>query len=237
MIYLVWAGVSKPGPAVPAGWMMTLIRTLFSVAAFLLMAALAPHSALAAPDELTVARNTVQAAVDEGLDRFVGKSYSLAERTRLLDGLLRRYTDPSMLSSAMLGRYWGKITPAEQAAFTDTFMRYLVSSYVGLLKNLQAGTRVQVGEAVDLGARIRVFSIAHMPSDPTVGVPVDWDVAPAPDGRPVIMDVSAEGVSIIRAMREDFASVLRGSGGRIAPLMDALQRKIEANDRDNMVGQ
>ena len=216
---------------------MTLIRRLFSVAVILLMAALAPHQALAAPDDLATARTTVQAAVDEGLDRFVGKSDSLAERTRLLDGLLRRYTDPSMLSANILGRYWGKITPAEQSAFTDTFMRYLVSSYVGLLKNLQAGTRVQVGDAVDLGARIRVSSIAHMPSDPAVGVPVDWEVATAPDGHPVIMDVSAEGVSIIRAMREDFASVLRSSGGKIAPLMEALQCKIEANDRENTGGQ
>lgn len=216
---------------------MTLIRRLLSAAVILLMAMLTPHQSLAAPDQLAAARATVQTAVGEGLDRFVGKSYSLAERTRLLDDLLRRYTDPPTLSSGILGRYWGKITPAEQAAFTDTFMRYLVSSYVGLLKNLQTGVRVQVGDAVDLGARMRVSSIAHMPSDPAVGVPVDWDVAATPDGRLVIMDVSAEGVSIIRAMREDFASILRSSGGKIAPLMEALQRKIDANDRENMVGQ
>ena len=215
---------------------MTLFRTWFCAAVFLMVMVLAPHPLRAAPTELDLAQATVQAAVDEGLERFAGKSHSLAERTRLLDGLLRRYSDPSLLSASILGRYWGKITPAEQSAFTDTFMRYLVSSYVGLLKNLQPGVRLQVGSAMDLGTRIRVASIAHMPSDPAVGVPVDWDVVTAPDGRRVVMDVSAEGVSIIRAMREDFASILRGSGGKIAPLMEALQRKIDANDRDNQVG-
>ena len=216
---------------------MTLFRRLTCLAVFLVVTALVPHPLCAAPAELEPARATVQSAVNEGLERFAGKPHSLAERSRLLDDLLRRYSDPPLLSASILGRYWGKITPAEQAAFTDTFTRYLVTSYVGLLKNLQPGVRVQVGGAVDLGARIRVASIAHMPSDPTVGVPVDWDVVTAPDGRPVIMDVSAEGVSVIRAMREDFASILRGSGGKIAPLMEALQRKIDANDRDNQVGQ
>ncbi|MDO8605822.1 MAG: ABC transporter substrate-binding protein [Phaeospirillum sp.] len=209
---------------------MTLFRAMISAMAILLMAA-GPRPTLAA--DAPAARTMVQAAVDDGLTSFVGKAHSLPERTRLLDGLLRRYTDPTMLSASMLGRHWDKIDPSGQAAFTETFMRYLVSSYVGLLKNLQAGVRVEIGEATDLGARARVASIAYLPSQPGAPVPVEWGVGVTADGRPVLMDVTAEGVSIIRAMREDFASVLRGSGGKIEPLMEALRRKIDANDKDN----
>ena len=213
---------------------MTAVRALVSVMVFLVLVAVGPRPVQAqdasAPD-LQAARTLVRSAIDTGLSSFVGKP--LAERERLLDGLLRRYSDPTMLAANILGRHWGKISPAEQTAFTETFMRYLVSSYVGLLKNVHPDVTVDVGEAIDTGERIQVLCVAHMPSDPGAPVPVVWDVATTAEGKPVLMDVTADGVSIIRAMREDFASVLRRSGGAITPLMEALQRKIAANDRDN----
>ncbi len=211
---------------------MVTVRALISVTAILLLlAVVGPRPAQAADTQ--AARIMVQAAVNDGLASFAGKTKPLAERERLLDGLLRRYGDPAMLSASMLGRYWGKISPAEQTAFVETFMRYLVSSYAGLLKDLEPGVKIEVNDAVDLGARVRVSSNARFPSEPGVLVPADWEVATTADGKLVIMDVSVEGVSIIRAMREDFSSVLRSSGGKVAPLMEALQRKIDANDKAN----
>ncbi|CAA7620406.1 phospholipid-binding protein MlaC [Magnetospirillum sp. SS-4] len=210
---------------------MTASRLLAALTLSLLVTVL-PLRPAGAGDART-ARDAVQAAVGEGLDTFVAKGHSLAERTRLLDGLLRRHSDPSMLSSYILGRHWGKLEAAERTAFSDVFMRYLVSSYVGLLKNLKTGVAVQVGDARPVDGRFRVASMVTLPSQPSIPIPVDWDVVDAPDGRPVIIDVTAEGVSIIRAMREDFASVLRNSGGRIEPLMEALGRKITTNDASN----
>ena len=183
--------------------------------------------------ETDVARATVQAAVDEGLATFVGKTIPVAERTRLLDNLLRRYVDPPMLSASILGRYWGKITPAEQSAFSELFIRYLVTSYVGMLGRAEEGVRMQLGQAQVVGSRVKVLSEAFLPAEPVTPIPVEWDVATTPDGKPVIMDLTAQGISLIRAMRDDFASVLRSSGGKIEPLMDALQRKIDENERLN----
>jgi phospholipid transport system substrate-binding protein len=209
---------------------MRSVRFL-ALAALMAMIVLGPGCAAAA--EQASPRAAVEAAVGEGLATFVGSGHSQAERTRLLDGLLRRHSDPALLSASILGRYWGKITPAEQEAFAETFMGYLVSSYSGLLKNLQSGVAVRIDDAVDLGGRYRVGSMVTLPSQPTVPVPVDWELVVAADGRLVIIDVTAEGVSMIRAMREEFASVLRGSGGKIDLLMEALRRKIAENEASN----
>jgi phospholipid transport system substrate-binding protein len=178
-------------------------------------------------------RKTVQAAVDEGLSTFVGKKHPLAERSRLLDDLLRRYVDPPMLSASILGRYWSKISPAEQQAFSDLFIRYLVSSYVSILGRAEPGTTLTVKDGVEVGSRIKINSMASLPSQPGEPIPVEWEVAANANGKPVIMDLTAQGVSLIRAMKDDFASVLRASGGKIEPLMEALQRKIEANEKVN----
>lgn len=210
---------------------MNRLRSLVSAMVLALGLVLVPGAGRAA--DVDLARKTVQGAVDEGLSTFVGKKIPVGERTRLLDALLRRYVDPAMLSAGILGRYWGKITPTEQTAFSDLFVRYLVTSYVGLLGRAESGVRLQVDGGQDLGARAKVFSSAYLPAEPVTPIPVEWEVATTPDGKPVIMDLTAQGVSLIRAMHDDFASVLRSSGGRIEPLMAALQRKIDDNEKVN----
>lgn len=210
---------------------MTALRSLIFIMTVAAAMIVAPPLSRAAETEK--ARSTIQAAVDEGLTTFASQSHPLDERARLLDRLLRRYSDPTLLAASILGRHWGKISAAEQAAFSETFLRYLVSSYVGLLKNLQPGTAVKVGDTQEAGTRLKVASVVSLPSQPGAPIPVEWELVETADGRVVVMDVTAEGISIIRAMREDFASVLRGSGGKIEPLMEALRRKIAENDQTN----
>jgi ABC-type transporter MlaC component len=207
---------------------MKILRTLIVVA----MLAVGAGSARAA--DVATAQALVQSALSEGVGTFAsGRTYPLEERTRLLDGLLRRHTEPSLLSAAVLGRFWGKLTPEEQSAFSERLLQFLVSSYVGMLTDAESGITFQVGAGEDLGNRVRIPAEVTRSLPGAVPTPVGWEVAFTPDGRPGIVDLSADGVSLIRAMREDFGSVLRASGGKIEPLMEALQRKIDANNLAN----
>lgn len=212
---------------------MAMISLRHMAVALVLALGLSVLPAAGRAADVELGRKTVQGAVDEGISTFVGKKHPLPERSRLLDDLLRRYIDPPMLSASILGRYWGKISPAEQNAFSELFVRYLVTSYVGILGRAEPGTMVKVAEGVDIGTKVRVLSSAALPSQPGEPIPVEWEVATTADGKPVIMDLTAQGVSLIRAMKDDFASVLRSSGGKIEPLMEALQRKIESNEKVN----
>lgn len=207
---------------------MKILRTLI----VLVLLAAGAGSARAA--DVAAAQALVQSALEEGVSTFAsGRTYPLEERTRLLDALLRRHTEPSLLSAAVLGRFWGKLTPEEQSAFSERLLQFLVSSYVGMLTEAESGITFQVGAGEDLGNRVRVPAEVTRSLPGSVPTPVDWEVAFTPAGRPGIVDLSTDGVSLIRAMREDFGSVLRASGGRIEPLMEALQRKIDANTLSN----
>jgi len=207
---------------------MKILRTLIVLA----MLAVGAGSAQAA--DVAAAQALVQSALEEGVGTFAsGRTYPLEERTRLLDALLRRHTEPSLLSAAVLGRFWGKLTPEEQSAFSERLLQFLVSSYVGMLTEAESGITFQVGAGEDLGNRVRVPAEVTRSLPGAVPSPVGWEVAFTPDGRPGIVDLTADGVSLIRAMREDFGSVLRASGGKIEPLMEALQRKIDANNLAN----
>ncbi|CCG40647.1 MlaC/ttg2D family ABC transporter substrate-binding protein [Magnetospirillum molischianum] len=207
---------------------MKIVRTLLA----LVIMAVGAGSAKAA--DVVAAQTLVQSALEEGVGTFAsGRTYPLDERSRLLEALLRHHTEPSLLSAAVLGRFWGKLAPEEQAAFSERLLQFLVSSYVGMLTEAESGITFRVGEGEDLGNRVRVPAEVTRSVPGALPSPVGWEVAFTPDGRPGIVDLTADGVSLIRAMREDFGSVLRASGGKIEPLMEALQRKIDANNKAN----
>lgn len=211
---------------------MKPFRILLSLTIILAAMILVPQNAAAT--ELATAKKTVQAAIDDGITTFSGKTYPLAERSRLLEGLLRRYTDPSLLSSIILGRHWKKIAPAEQASFSELFMRFLVSSYAGQLVDVPTGQIIEVGEPENSsGGRVKVPCVALPLTNTASPTPVEWEVTDDASGRPVIVNITVEGVSLIRAMQDDFGSVLRSNGGKIEPLVAALERKIAENDRLN----
>lgn len=214
-----------------------MTRWRYWVAAGLMMAIAAPAVPAAAAD-IAAARATVQSAMDEGISTFAsGKTYPLEERTRRLEAIVRHHTDPGLLSAAVLGRSWAKLPPDQQAAFSERLITFVVSSYVGLLDEPAEGVTFTLGEGQDLGAKVRIPSEVGR-SVP--GVPrsqVDWVVAFTPEGQPGIVDLTVDGISLIRAMHEDFTSVMRNSGGRIEPLMEALARKIAANDAANQAAE
>jgi ABC-type transporter MlaC component len=209
--------------------MMMVFRVLISMVMVLVLSMGTARAA-----DVAAAQALVQSALSDGVGTFAsGQTYPLEERTRLLDSILRRHADPALLSAAVLGRAWTRITPEEQAAFSERLIQFLVSSYVGMLTEADSGVTFRVGDGVDLGARVRVPSEVVRTLPGALPTPVEWEVAFTPDGRPGVVDLVADGVSLIRAMREDFGSVVRASGGRIEPLMDALARKIEDNNKAN----
>jgi phospholipid transport system substrate-binding protein len=177
--------------------------------------------------DVEAAKNIVKEAVDDGLARFVGKNHPLDERAHLLEGMIRRYTDPKMMSADILGRYWPKLSVAEQDEFSELFVGYLVSSYGPQLVDVPPA-HIEITTAEDLGERVLVHSVATSEAPGSVPTPADWTVASTAEGRPVIAGVSVEGVSLIKAMKDDFGAVLRSNSGKIQPLMAALRRKIEA---------
>jgi ABC-type transporter MlaC component len=181
--------------------------------------------------DTALARSTVEAALKDGLGSFAGTTLPIEERRLRLDRLLRTYSAPPLLSARVLGRYWAKTQPQDQTAFADLLIRFMVSSYAGLLVDVPTGITFTLGEPTDLGTRVRVPCTVTMPGPGGESSPVEWEVTTPEGGGAAIVDLTVEGVSLLRAMHEDFASVLRGSGGQIDPLLQALRAKIATNEQ------
>ena len=135
------------------------------------------------------------------------------QRAAKLKPLLEKYFDMPAIAKYMLGSYWRKATPEEQADFTSVLTDFLALAYGKRFANY-TGHEMAVGRVRDEGdGRSVVFSTVKLPS----GEParVDWTVEQAGDSYK-IADVKVEGLSLADTHRQEFASVINNTGGSVS---------------------
>jgi phospholipid transport system substrate-binding protein len=145
------------------------------------------------------------------------------QRAAKLKPLLEKYFDMPAIAKYMLGSYWRKATPEEQADFTSVLTDFLALAYGKRFANY-TGHQMAVGRVRDEGdGRSVVFSTVKLPSgDPAR---VDWTVEQVGDGYK-IADVKVEGLSLADTHRQEFASVINNNGGSVSKLIEILKKKV-----------
>ena len=145
---------------------------------------------------------------------------------RRLMSAIESQTDLSLLARMTMGRYWRRATPHQQEAFIDLFRRYLLRSFTTRLRRYAgadlsaARKRFAILSTQPIGKKdVIVRSKVVPPSGPALAV--DWRLRNR-DGRPVIIDLVVEGVSLLITQRSEFGSVLEriGIDGLIRELQD-----------------
>lgn len=144
------------------------------------------------------------------------------DRAIRLKPFLVQYFDMPGIAKYMLGGYWRRATPQEQADFTAALTDFLSLAYAKRFASYN-GHELTVGRVRDEGdGRATVFTRVRLPN----GEParVEWVVLTAnPPFR--ISDVRVEGLSLAETHRQEFASLISNNGGQVGALIDALKKK------------
>ncbi|MEE8504652.1 MAG: ABC transporter substrate-binding protein [Kiloniellales bacterium] len=147
-----------------------------------------------------------------------------AERRGEIGRLLLSKIDTQRIGRFVLGRYWNKTSPAERTEYLRLFDAYIVATYAQRLESY-SGERLSVETARRLSETRAVVSSRLMRLE-SAPIQADWQLLRSDgDGKWRIVDVIIEGVSMALTQRSEFGAVIKASGGRIAPLLDRLQKK------------
>lgn len=155
-------------------------------------------------------------------DLAVPRNATDKDRAVKLKPLLEQYFDMPGIARYMLGSYWRKATPEEQAAFTAALTDFLALSY-GKRFATYTGHEMAIGRVRDEGdGRATVFSVVKLESGEEARV--DWVILSSAEPYK-ISDVKVEGLSLADTHRQEFASVISSNGGSVAALIDVLKKK------------
>ena len=184
--------------------------------------------------ETEAARTLVQDAASDILVSFAGKTLNDDDSQAAMRMLVDRYFDMDVESQQILGRYWGLASLKQHQEFEGLLERYFVSVLGGMIHGLPANQNITVQSAARDGNKVVVQSLVYVPHNPASAV--QWVVMDGSKGRPVITDVSVEGVALVNTLSDDFTAVVRNASGRLEALSVPLRKKVESFSSPSEVG-
>jgi len=143
--------------------------------------------------------------------------------------LIERNFDIKRVGRFVLGRYWRRATFKQQNEFLDVFKLAAVRTFSPLLKDVPLDTFKIVRIQWSNSDMIEVFVFSTIEPEKNKTIKIRWRLwkAYSLEGYKVI-DITAEGVSLIVTLRSEYTSFIKRNGG-IDSLITELRKK--ANEK------
>jgi phospholipid transport system substrate-binding protein len=198
------------------------------VLVWLFALALTAPSLTARADTAPDARQFINKLVNRALQTLAQTKTNEAQREQDFSQLLSDNFDVPRIARFVLGRYWTAASEPDRGRFIDTYREFIIKSYASQFSEYR-GEVVRVTSARPESGDITVVNseIVHPSGDPPVRV--TWRVHKDGDTYKIV-DVDVEGISMILAQREEFASVIQHNGGTVSGLIQAIRQKLQNND-------
>jgi phospholipid transport system substrate-binding protein len=158
------------------------------------------------------------------LEQPVGPGEKLGQLKNLLD----RSTDLELVARLVLGRYWRQATPEQQAEYVRLF-KDLVMQTMAERFSWYTGETFEIAGAKPVDERDTMVSTRILRPSGKAPILVDWRVRES-SGSFLLIDILAEGVSLVVTQRAEAAEVIGRDGldGLLGQMRDRLARRATA---------
>jgi len=150
-----------------------------------------------------------------------------SEREEGFRALLNQNFDMPAIVRIVLGRHWRTATPGQKSKFSHVFRTHLIQVYTSQL-GVYGGEIVEIEKSAQLSKKDTVIYTLVLRNE-EVPIRLDWRVRETDRGLKVI-DVAAEGVSMLTTKRSEFTSLVAREG------VDALIGRLEDMNIKNEEG-
>jgi len=172
-----------------------------------------------------------------GVKAFTSLSKDLTEEKRAdrFREILLETFDLRVIARFTLGRYWRSASIKQRDDYLELFEDYIVKAYLHRFGDL-SGHTFEIKRSQEINARDRLVlsEIKAREIKPPIRVKskppirINWRVR-LRDSTYRVIDVVVEGVSMSVTQRDEFAAVIRRSGGKIDGLLSAMRLKAGNN--------
>lgn len=152
-------------------------------------------------------------------------SLDQASREAQFRTMLEANVDTESTSRTVLGRYWSVATDAQRQEFQQLYREYLIKIYAARFSGFSGQTFDVKGSRAGPDKDVVVLSTINPAAAGGATYTVNWRVRPVGDGFRIV-DVMAEGVSLLVTHNQEFSSVIQNNGGRVDALLAALRKRM-----------
>ena len=161
---------------------------------------------------------------DEVIEILANKDLSQPQREVRFREMLGEFVDTDAISRTVLGRYWNVATPEQRTEFQKLYREYLIRIYATRFSKFNGEKFIVKGARPESDTDSLVTSSIESPQG---GPPyaVNWRVRKNGSDKFVVVDVMAEGVSLLVTHNQEFSSVIQGKGGKVEGLLEELRKR------------
>jgi phospholipid transport system substrate-binding protein len=182
--------------------------------------------AYTAPTQAASPQDFVKNMGDKAFSSLSEEGLSQDQRTQRFRELLNEAFDLPRIARFTLGRYWRTATDEEKTEFIDLFEKFVIQAYSNRFRDM-SGQKLNVINAREVSAsQALVLSEIEIPGK--APVKINWRVRSKDDVHKIV-DVMVQGISMSVTQRDEFAAVIRQTGGKVGGLIKALRRKTGSN--------
>ncbi|MDF2233534.1 ABC transporter substrate-binding protein [Albimonas sp. CAU 1670] len=193
-----------------------LKTTLAGGVAALAVSTLLPGAARAL--EVDQARSFIEKVVAEITTLIQSGKSADAQRAEFSE-IFRRNAAVPQITRFVMGQTWRDMSDAQKAKAEDALVSYVGRVYAGLLSDYQ-GQTLEVVAAKDFGGK-GVLVTSRAKGAKVDDSTVEWQVSDR-GGKVQVVDVVAEGVSLLQTQRQEFAAMIDKRNGDVDRFLDDL---------------
>lgn len=176
--------------------------------------------ALAVPAQAQVGpAQALIADLSADMTRLINSGKPATQLYGEFERILVRYADLPAVAASVLGPPWRSASDVQKRAFVAAFQHYLSRKY-GRQFEQYRNARINVTGAKDAG-RSGVLVNTSVVRPGQQDIRVDWQIG-ARNGKPQVVNLVIEGVSMLANERAEVGAMLDAQGGRLDPLIAQL---------------
>jgi phospholipid transport system substrate-binding protein len=163
----------------------------------------------------------IQSLANQAIAVLQDRSVSLEVREAKFQRLLTDSFAMKKIGRFVVGRYWKVMTPDQQVEYQNLFAMWVLKSYSIRLVGYK-GQKFEIDRVTKAGQN-DVYVRTRIIQEDSAPLRCDWRVRTI-DGKPKVIDVVVEGVSMLSTQRSEYSAVLRRHGPE--GLIEALQTRL-----------
>ena len=148
------------------------------------------------------------------------------EKIIKLKELGEQSVDIKRVSFYTLGKYRKTLTDSQKKQYEELFKEYFLKKFSGTLVVYTDAKIAVLSEEIKNEKYTIVYSKLIGTSE-RPEVKIDWRIYTKDPENPLVLDLTIEGVSLARAQKEEFNSIIANNDGNIEALFDNLNKFIE----------
>ena len=163
----------------------------------------------------------IQELVDEA-KKILVDSNSKEYKTNELSQMALKTVDIKGVAYYTLGNYRKELNEEELKEFLKLFEKYFLKTFSSRLTDY-SDPKIDVLSAEVKNDKYTIVKSVLLATDKKAAVNIEWRVYTKNPNKPLVRDLIIEGLSLARAEKEQFNSVIQSNNGDVIKLFDTLK--------------